>query len=216
MKQVLFHVLLDSLHVVIWSMDCEGGYAVYGADGNPQEAWPHYGRHKPFLTAWMGDHARRSLSSPYSSEVVDPGSAEYVRVLALCLTHDPALDYWAYTTPEDILVSCSQVARAQGLERTEDVKERVRQLGLCVSRGGRGDAIRMTDVRVHLGASVADHIVLYSGQIADFLGVRPESVPDIVDRLGIRVPGRSQVGVRWGRLRRVRRTGPRSFEVRGA
>jgi hypothetical protein len=212
--ETLFHVMLGSQHLVVWSMDREGNYAVYAQGRDPEAAWPRYGRHRPFLRQWMADRVGRSLSSPYSDTDVHPGSAQYPRVLALNLTHDPALDYWAYVTPEDIRVTVSQLARAQGVENVGAVKERVQELGLRVRRTSRGDAVPMSEVQRHFGFSVGNHIVLYSGQVADFLGVRAESVPDIVRRLGIHVPGRRQVGVRWGHLRRVRRTGPRSFEVR--
>lgn len=206
--------MLERQHIVIWSMDWEGSYAVYSPGRDPDVAWPRYNHHEPFLTLWLSQRIGRSLSSPYSDTEIGPGSAEYPRVVALNLTHDPALDYWAYTTPEDIGVTLSQIARACGLERTTGVKRRIRERGLRVAEGGRGETVAMSDVRRCFGPTVSDQIVLYSGQVADFLGVRPESVPDIVRRLGVDIPGRSQVGVRWGMLRRVRRTGPRSFEVR--
>lgn len=216
MDHVLFHVMLERQHIVIWSMDSVGTHTVYSPDRDPEVAWPRYGHHEPLLTLWLSQHMGQSLSSPYSDAEISPGSSDYPRVVALRLTHDPALDYWAYTTPEDITVTLSQIARACGVERTTAVKRRVRERGLRIRETARGEAVAMSDVWRHFGPSVSDQIVLYSGQVADFLGVRPESVPDIVRRLDVHIPGRPQVGVRWGMLRCVRRTGPRSFEVRDA
>lgn len=216
MEQSLFHVMLEEKRVVILSMNREGAYTVYSPGGDVDEAWPRYRRYESFLALWFSERVGRPLSSPFSDSEVGPGSPEYPRILALILTHDPALSFWAYTTTLDILVSLPQVTRALGARRGGKVEEILRDNDVRFRNGGRGRCISLSAISDSLGPEVANQIVLYAGQVANFLGVQPASVSHIVNRLGIGMPGRSRVGVRWGTLRRVQRTGPRSFEVRNA
>jgi hypothetical protein len=212
----LFHVMDEAQRVVIFSMDHRGNRTVYCPGGQAVDtAWPRYASRKPYLDTWFDQHAGRVVSSPFTE--FGPGTPEYPHGLASALTYDPLLSLWAYVTPQDILVSFSQAARAIGLRR-EVARKRLEDAGIAVN-GDEGESYRTISIhaiRRAFGAEVADGLILYSGQIADFLGVHITSVPGIVDRLGIGVPGRNQVGVRWGQLRRVQRIGPRSYEVRDA
>jgi hypothetical protein len=210
----LFHVMKGSQRVVILAMDREGNYTVYcPGSGGGDDAWPHYSSSiRQHLGVWFDDHAGQVISSPFSEAEFQPGTTKYPRALANALTYDSLLGLWAYVTTPNILVSPTQIARALGI-KAQMVTEQLGQVGAKLN----GDAPRnvgINTVKQVFGVETADRLVLFSGQIANFLGVYSESVPGIVERLGIGVLGRSRVGVLWGTLRRVRRTGPRSFEVR--
>jgi hypothetical protein len=212
----LFHVMEDSQRVVIFSMDRAGNRSVYcpGPQGI-DDAWPRYSVVKPYLDVWFDLHIGEIVPSPFAE--FQPGAADYPRGLASALTYDSLLTLWAYVTKLDILVSLRQVAGALGVRR-EEAGRLVKEAGIVLDEDDRDSyrGIGINAIQRTFGAETTDRLVLYSGQIADFLGVQTTSVSNIVDRLGIKVPGRFQVGVSWGTLRRVRRTGPRSFEVRDA
>jgi hypothetical protein len=208
----LFHVMDDDRRVVIFTMDHDGDRTVYCPGGRADDAvWPRYPSAKPYLDIWFDQHAGQVVSSPHTE--FQPGTPEYPRGLASALTYDHLLSFWAYVTRSNILVSSTQIARAAGT-RSDAIRSRLRKAGVALN--GRGRSFGINDVKQVFGSKVADRVVLFSGQIADFLGVWRSSVPNIVERLGIGVPGRRQVGVLWGTLRRVQRTGPRSFKVRDA
>jgi hypothetical protein len=212
----LFHVMKDSQRVVIFSMDREGNRTVYcPGPRSVEDAWSRYSVVKPYLDVWFDLHVGEVVSSPFAE--FQPGAADYPCGLASALTYDSLLALWAYATTPDILVSLSQIARAIGIRRGE-ARKQLEKAGVTLDGDGQDKyrSFKINDVRRAFGREVADRIVLYSGQIADFLGASTSSVPNIVERLGIGIPGRTQVGVPWGTLRRVRRTGPRSFEVRDA
>jgi hypothetical protein len=201
----------DSQRVVIFSMDRAGNRSVYCPDPKSvDDAWPRYSVVKPYLDVWFDLHIGKIVSSPFCE--FQPGAANYPRGVASVLTHDSVLSLWAYVTKPNIFVTATQVSKAIG-SRLDMVRQELEEAGV---ENGSGRSIRMSDVRRVFGREATDRLVLYSGQIADFLGVHITSVPGIVDRLGIGVPGRNQVGVRWGQLRRVQRIGPRSYEVRDA
>jgi len=215
MEQVLFHVMDDDERVVVYSMDHDGGHrAYYPGRNDVNEMWPRYGRYKPYLDSWFEEKLGSVVSSPYAE--YHPGTSDYPRGLAAALTHDPVLSVWAYVTDPDILVSVEQVKRALGAcrKKTEEYLDRA---GVSPKRDGGGyRTLAIGDLKRAFGQDTAGRIVLYSGQIASFLGVSRRRVPGIVDRLGIGIPDRPNVGVPWSTLRRVRRTGPRSYELRDA
>jgi len=132
--------------------------------------------------------------------------------LALNLTNDKVINLWAYVTPTEIYVTLAQVGRALR-SQSEAAQKRIEAEGHRVLRQHGKKVIGLSRAQGIFGREVTDRIVLYTRQVADFLGVTRESVPGIVDRLGIGLPGRSRVGVPWGTLRRVRRIGPRSFDT---
>lgn len=212
MEKALFHVMDDDERIVIFSMDHDGNRTVYCPRGRAvDEFWPRYAKCKAVLASWFDQHVGTVVASPYAEYA--PGTLNYPRGLACALTHDPFLSLWAYVTAPDILVSRAQVTRALGVAR--DKAERW-LAEACISPKGNGTGHRelgVGDIQEAFGRDTAGRIVLYSGQVADFLGVLPKSVPDIVRRLDIGLPDRSRVRVPWRVLRRVKRTGPRSFEV---
>ena len=207
----LFHVMEDSQRVVIFSMDRAGNRTVYcpGPQG-VHDAWPRYSVVKPYLDVWFDLHIGKIVSSPFAE--FQPGAADYPRGLASVLTHESVLSLWAYVTKPNILVTATQVSKAIG-SRLDVVRQELEEADV---ENGSGRSIRISDVRRVFGREATDRLVLYSGQIADFLGVAAPSVPNIVGRLEIGIPGRTRVGVSWDILRRVRRTGFKTFEVRDA
>jgi hypothetical protein len=209
----LFHVLQDEHRIVMLLMANTGDYREYCLrDDDVDTSWPRYQRHKPYLQSWFDDHIGDPLTSPYSTKNFKPGAPDYPRILALNLTHDKVINFWAYVTPAEIYVTLAQVGRALG-SQSEAAQKRIEAAGHEILRQHGARVIGLSKARGIFGDELTDRIVLYTRQVADFLGVTRESVPDIVKRLGIGLPGRSQVGVPWGTLQCVKRIGPRSFDT---
>ncbi len=71
----------------------------------------------------------------------------------------------------------------------------------------------MQQVASRLGESTSDRILLYPHQVADYLGVVPQVATRIVKRFGLAIARDDVTVVPRGRLRRLHRLGPRSFEL---
>jgi len=212
MEKALFHVMDDDERIVIFSMDHDGNRTVFCPGGQAvDEIWPRYAECKALLASWFDHHVGKVAASPYAEYI--PSTPAYPRGLACALTHDSILSLWAYVTAPDILVSVAQATRALGGSRVA-AERCLEEAGVSPKGNGTGHRkLGVGDIQEAFGRDTAGRIVLYSGQVADFLGVLPDSVPDIVKRLDMGLPDRSRVRVPWSKLRRVRRTGPRSFEL---
>jgi hypothetical protein len=204
----LFHILKDREHLVILRMELDGQYMLY-LPGNRslEQTWPYYPDARPYLDLWFS----RYIGQPVGT--LSPGDPEYPRQLAQILTQDPYLNMWAYVTPQVIRVSFRQIAQALGRDPKPTLRDELTQKGLRFERNESGHyQAPLGIVTRALGPQVADRLLLYPQQVAAFLGVTPGGAPDITRRLGLLLEGRGDIAlVEWGRLRQVRRTGPRTF-----
>jgi hypothetical protein len=217
MEAFLFHVIKGGDRLVMFRMQPDGSRDLYLPSNRPVgEVWPCYAEISPYLDVWFGRNVGRQFRpSKRAKRLVEPGSLEYPRMLAHALTRDPILKLWAYATPLVIWVSFHQIARALGRDRTAALRHEMAVKGLRFSRTPNGHYQAALGTVAHvLGPDVADRLLMYPRQIADFLGVSPGTAPDIVRRMDIALEGRRDMTVvEWGKLRQVRRTGPRRFEI---
>ncbi len=206
----LFHILKGREHLVIFKMELDGQYALYLPGNRPlEQTWPRYPEARPYLDLWLSQYAGQPSGD------VTPNNLDYPRQLAQALTQDPYLNLWAYATPQVIRVSFRQIAQALGRDPKPTLREELAQKGLRFERNESGHyQAPLGIVTRTLGNSVADRLLLYPQQVAAFLGVSAGGAPDITRRLGLLLEGRGDVAlVEWGRLRQVRRTGPRTFAL---
>ena len=215
METVLFHAMDGAERVVVFSMDQDCNRTVYCSGSKVvDEAWPQCCGFKPHLEVWFKQHVGHVAETPRSSHSCC--ASEYPRGLAVAPTPESSLSLGAYVTRWYILVLHSQVDRALGVARC-NVDEHLDAVGITPhDKGDSYRAISVNDLQRAFGQDVVDRLLLRAGQIAHCLGVPPCSVPNIVERLGIGIPVLPQVNVPWGTLWRVKRTSPRSFELRDA
>ena len=120
---------------------------------------------------------------------------------------------WAYVTPLMVWVSFRQIALGLGRQPTLALRHEIESKGIQFTTNKGHYLTSIETVSATLGVSVADRILLYPHQAADYLGVVPKVATRVMKRFGIAI-GRDDVAVvPWGKLRQVRRVGPRKFEV---
>ena len=201
---LMFHVMRKSERLAILRMRPDGARAVFLPGRKTlAQAWPNY---DPDLAAlvnlWLDQRASKAVQG------IAPGGDEYPRALAGALTHDRTFNLWAYVTPPAIFVSFNQVAHALGKNPIPALRAELEKRGL---RFKDGNAPLPNATRI-LGEA-ADGLLLYPSQAADHLGISSKSASAVARRLGIAIRGRADVAITWGNLKRVRRVGPRKFEL---
>ena len=210
---VFFKVFQDKTLVVILRMDEQGqGTPLTSAGKAVAEMWPRWAAVAPYFTLWID--ARRG--QPVGRSAVAPGDPAYPRALAEALTHDPLLNLWAYVAPVTMFISLHQLAGALGKTVTPQFHAEIAQRGLPIhpNPAGHYQVDLGQALRVY-GPEVGDRVLLRVGQAAEFLGVTPGSARAILRRLHLPLERDGELRVTWGRLRQVRRTSPRGFEVEG-
>lgn len=206
-EAVLFHVMLRQNHIVVFRFEADGTRTIFLPPGKSvEQVWPQYSQVAPFLDVWFQQTAdqfphtdRRSLGK-----------------MAAALTSEEYLHLWAYTTSIVIYVSVGQVAQAMGRRPSSmsSFRQTLEQKGLSFVQATSSKYVTpLGQVGRVLGQGIADGLLLYPHQIADYLGVSTGRASGIVKRLGIALERGSTTVAAWGRLRRVKRTGPRTFEV---
>lgn len=209
---VMFHVMKRGEHIVIFRMKANGDRSVFLPAKKPiDQAWPAYDRAAPYLEAWFKSTNRdlRKRGQP-----VRAGDDEYPKMLAQALTRDDMLRLWAYVTPPTVNVSLRQIAQALGKKPGPALRQELETKGLHFTQADNGsfEASLGAILRL-LGQDTADRILLYPRHVADYLGVSHVGASQIVRRLGIALDREDTTVVEWGKLRRVKRTGPRKFEM---
>lgn len=208
----LFHVLKGSERIVIFRMSADGSHTLYLPGGKPvAQVWPLYADAKPYLEAWLSGLRGQDVDG------IEPGSPEYPNALARNLTKNPFISMWAYVTPVALTVSFRQIAQALGRDPTPRLRHELEESGLRFTRteSGHFQADLATVTRI-LGSSVADRLLLLPHQIADVLGISAGAAADVIRRLGIAIDGRDVAAAEWGKVKRIRRAGPRRFDLTGA
>jgi hypothetical protein len=213
----LFHIMKHGKHVVIFKMAYNGDREVYAPGKAPlDKIWPAYSECIPYIDMWFSQNAGRDIASRHGTRcVISPGNKLYPYMLSQRMTRDQILRLWAYVTAPDISVSFGQVATAMGRQSDSSLREEMENRGLRFSTlpSSRKYVTTLAGVSKSLGSDIADRVLLYPHQAANFLGIRPDSASGVIKGLGIALSRDDMVVVEWAKLRRVRRVGPRKFEV---
>jgi hypothetical protein len=195
-----------------------------------EEAFDLYSVALPYLDAWFSRNVGRKLNYG-ANNAIAPGDKRYPRALASVFARDSIetargtkpmdvalIDLWAYATPTTLPISFRQIAQALAQEATAGLRQDLEAKGLRFTAEDGGAYITSIEMATKvLGDRVADKATLYSRHIANFLGVAARGAPDIMRAQGIGFERTDGVTtVTWGDLRRVRRTGPRKFEMIGS
>jgi hypothetical protein len=236
MSEFFFHVMQGEQHAAVLRMKNDGAHEVFAPSHKVLAAWPRYVAIAPHLAEWFGQDIRQEAVEHYEEiaphlavwfkravgrelrdqarNVVKPGDDRYPRALAQALTGNSLLRLWAYVTPVTLFVSFRQVAQAMGREPVSALRQELDSQGL---RFVQSDTLQyetsMEMVTRQLGQAVADRVLLYPRHIADFLGTTVGSASEIAREKGIALARGDMTVVTWSNLRRVKRTGPRKFEM---
>jgi hypothetical protein len=237
MSEFFFHVMQGERHAAVLRMKNDGAYEVFAPSHKVLTAWPRYVAIAPHLAEWFGQDIRQEAVEHYEEEIaphlalwlkraagrelrdparniVKPGDDRYPRALAQALTGNGLLRLWAYVTPVTLLVSFRQVATAYGREPTSAFRQELESQGLRFMQSDTQQyETSMEMVTRQLGQAVADRVLLYPRHIADFLGTAVGSASEIARAKNIALAREDTTVVTWGKLRRVKRTGPRKFEM---
>jgi hypothetical protein len=212
---VFFKIFQKKTLVVMLRMDEQGQYTPLTSAGKPlAEMWPRWAAVEPYFSLWIGERLGHPFPPSRGRAEIAPGSLAYPRALADALTHDPLLHLWACVAPVEMFISLHQLAGALGKTVTPQFHDEVAQRGLPVHTNPAGHyQVSLGQALRVYGAEVVDRVLLRTGQAADFLGVTPGSARIILHRLHLPLEREGDLLVAWGRLRQVRRTGPRVFEI---
>lgn len=209
----IFHIMQSDSRVVALRMQADGTHDPV-LNGKPvEEAWPLYGEAAPLVGAFFDQSIGRAFKS--GRQIVRPGNGQYPRALAQALCANKSLRLWAYVSAVALWVSYRQVAAAMLLRApTARLRQELETKGVRFSATPHGHyKAALGQVAQVLGEEVADDIYLYPRQAGEFLGLSSRAAAFQVSRLGIAAHREDMALVRWGLLRRVRRVGPRKFEV---
>jgi hypothetical protein len=213
--EFLFRVLSGRDIIIILLLGPEGVFRPFlPARKTLEEVYPRYAGVQPYLEIWqkkvVGTPIR--VGNPRCHEV-EVGSPEYPRALAEDLTRHPILNLWAYVSPRELYISLHQLAGAMGREPTPQFREELqeKQIQILVDPGGRY-RVTLGQVMKVYGISSTDRILMRAGQSADFLGINVNSVSEVMRRFDLALDRDGEMLVEWGKLRRLRRVGPRKFE----
>jgi hypothetical protein len=213
MQFTLFRVMRRKQPVVSFCMALNGAYAPAVPEGKSIEVvWPHYAAVASYLGAWFADMADRELVD-VGGRVVMPGDHAYPRALAAALGKSALLGLWAYVTPTAVWVSFRQIALGLGRQPALPLRYELESRGIQFVTDHGHYLASMQQVAARLGELTADRILLYPHQVADYLGVVPKVATRIMRRFGLAISRNDMTVVSWGRLRRLHRVGPRSFEL---
>ena len=209
----LFRVMERRHPVVVFRMELDGTHMpMLPAGKSLEEAWPEYAAVASFLAAWFEQFIGENLIGE-GGRPVYPGDSLYPRTLAHDLTRSRMMKLWAYVTPIAVWVSFRQVAHALGRQPLPGLRQEMESKGIQFLPNYGHYLAALETVSDTLGASVADQIILYPHQVAGYLGVVPKVATRIVRRFGLAISRNDMTVVPWGRLRRLHRVGPRSFEL---
>jgi hypothetical protein len=208
------HVFLDDQRLVVLEMDNFGAHRIYPRGCAVEQTWPHYRAVAEVLRTWLAGEAGQTLQPPHWTSPVDPGSSQYPRALVQQLNHDPAMGLWAYVTPLNIKVTQRQVGIAMGRLPDAVFRSDLEARGVSFElASGQRYLTDLGEVTQVLGQQIADRIVLRPSQVAAFLGVGSHTARRVIQRLNIELDPEGAVEARWGEVRRIRRTGQRSFHL---
>jgi len=205
-SDVMFHVMKHGERLVIFRMGPDGSRSIFlPGRKTVEQAWPGYEtRLAASLDLWFDDQGNRD-----KVRGVLPGEAAYPEALARELTQDWLLGVWAYVTPPAIFVSFNQIAYAVGHAPTAKFRDELQ----AKMRFKDGRTLLPTVTRI-LGSEVANNLLLYPNQVANHLGVRPQSATRIIKRLGVAITrDDDSTLISWGNLQRIKRIGPHKFEL---
>ena len=87
--------------------------------------------------------------------------------------------------------------------------------GLVFDKNGGRYVAPLSRVQRALGSQVADRVLLYAGQVADFLGVSSPPASKLVKRHGLAL-SQGLAKAPWGLVQRIRRVGRKRFCVPGS
>jgi hypothetical protein len=215
----LLHVCQDKQRIVALSMTRQGEYQVFlpRRDYPLEEQWPHYAEIRELLDVWLARRIGKPIMiGPRQDVEVQPGEDRYPRAIAQAISKSP-LYIWAYTTQTFLWISTAQIGAAMGHKADAKFRTYLEEQGLQLHRSASGHhTARLGQVSHILGTDVADRVLLQPYQVAGFLGVSSYSAGNICRRLGIAVDRGRLEGVTmapWGKVRRIKRTGLRSFEI---
>ena len=213
MQFTLFRVMRRKQSIVTFRMALNGACAPDVPEGKSVQAvWPLYAAVASHLHAWFADMADRELID-MGGRIVMPGDPTYPRALAAALGKSALLGLWAFVTPTAVWVSSRQIALALGRQPTLPLRHELESRGIQFVTDHGQYLASMQQVAARLGESTSDRILLYPHQVADYLGVVPQVATRIVKRFGLAIARDDVTVVPWGRLRRLHRVGPRSFEL---
>jgi hypothetical protein len=195
-----------------------------------KEAFALYSVAAPYLDTWFSRHVGRKFND-HADNAIQPGDERYPRALASVFARDSMdtahrtkptsialLNLWAYVTPTTLSISFRQIAQVLAQEATAGLRQDLEAKGLRFTT--EDGSVYVTSIEMTmkvLGSQIADGVTLYPRHIADFLGVAARGASDIARAQGIGFERTDGVTtVTWGNLRRVKRTGPRKFEMIGS
>ena len=209
----LFRVMQRKQPVIIFRMEPDGTRMPALPVGKSlEETWPRYSAVASYLDTWFAQMTGCELVD-FGGHIVFPGDGAYPKALALALSRSGMIKLWAYVTPAAVWVSFRQIALGFGRQPTLALRHEIESKGIQFTTDRGHYLTSIETVSGTLGVSIADRILLYPHQVAGFLGVVPKVATRMMKRFGIAL-GRDDVAVApWGKLRLVRRVGPRKFEV---
>lgn len=215
MWTALLRVVVEDTEQLRLRIDDEGRYEVYRRPGRTAaETWPAYRDLYPLIDIALQGIVRQPARTAVNRPTTPLGHPRFPRAVAWELSHLPYLDVFAHASATLIPIKLTQVAAAVGRKADKQFRHYLVDLGLPVFGTSSGHCVSLAEVMARLGSPAADRLLLYSGQIAAFLGLNRRTVPAVVKRLGLWETARNgRCVVMWGDVRRIRRTGTSTYRI---